>query len=94
MVGPCVRSLCGTTGGDGAVGYSVSSGMSVVCVADNADGLVLVNLVFFLDWRILPFAFSLLSGRYFWISLTVSPDQVAKKMRLMAAIHVRFGGQR
>ena len=75
----------------------MSSGMSVGCVADNADdagALVLVDLVLFLDLRIWPFAVSLLSGRYFCIRLTVSPGQVAKQLRLMVAIHVRFGGQR
>jgi len=75
----------------------MSSGMSVGCVADNADdagALVLVDLVFFLDWCIWPFVVSLLSGRYFLIRLTVSLGQVAKNMRLMAAIYVRFGGQR
>jgi len=56
--------------------------MSVGCVADNDDALVLVDLVFFIDWRILPFAIYLLSGRYFWISSTVSPGQVAKKIAL------------
>ena len=105
VVGPSVGGTLGSLFG-GTVGYgftgtvSVSdlSGIRVRCVTADAENvgvdLVLVDGVFLHKWCILPFAASLLSGRYFRAKLTARPVQVAKKLRLMVAIHVFFGGHR
>ena len=84
-VGSTLGSSLGGTirdGFSGALSSLASSGIRVggkILDTEKVDiDSVLVDLVFLCDWRMCPFAVSLLFGRYFWTKSTVKPGKVAK----------------